>query len=271
MRRIAPFFLAVLFAGAAQADDQSSNSAFSGHLDAYLGGILLNAPPANDLVGFQAGGTARLNVAFAERANVQGDLFVNHTSSTDGDIASYGGVAHLYWRNPSAFAIGGFGQITRFNVYPDAETYRYGGEAQYYLSKATLYGQVWAGKTLDTSIPYSFNLVGVRGVVRYYPMDNIRLEGEVAFERASGGGVSIDGVTLAAQANYRFSDSPLGLYARYQYDHYTSNIPPPDAGIHHFVAGVRLAFGAPTLQAEDTGGATMTAYRNTWDMLFGAR
>lgn len=179
MHRIAKALLGVLaFAGPAAASDVESELVharnFSGYVDAYLGGLRVEAHPWEpDISDKLLGGViGRINIPVMTNWNLQLDGSVDWlqdgaTYSALGnretyDITNWGGAAHLYWRDPDRYALGVFGAISRYNTkdiaYFDEATETYpsktynndfvsgGLEGQLYLGAFTLYAQGYIGE-----------------------------------------------------------------------------------------------------------------------------
>lgn len=249
--------LSVLPFGLAHAGDGSTAAAlpWSGHVEGYFGlatlpGVTVRA----------AGGTARANASFAQKWNAEGEIFGDSLFNSAGNLAAFGGAAHLYWRDPSSHALGGF--ITTNGLWGDGNLFathtRVGGQAQAYLDNVTLYGQAWYGQERTIGNPVPLNEWGGRSMVRWFANDNLRFDGEVTWLTVSGGGIQASGIIAALQANYRFTDKPVSVFARYQVDH-----PMQDAAfvgdLHRFTLGARWSFGSSSLKEEDRYGATMEA------------
>jgi hypothetical protein len=283
------FVLAGLFAalasGGAYAADPTIEEAppvaapqISGHAEFYLGGLDLSmSSPFGDYddTVWVYGGAARINVPFAERWNIQGDAIIDHISLADeggGDITGYGGALHAYWRDPNSYALGVFGTLTQFDGDGgEADSFTVGPEGQMYFGNLTLYGQVWYGQLDFDMAPDSFDMWGIRGVARYFFQPNLRLDGELAFHNSNAdfdfGDVDIDTFSVALQANYRFENTPLTVFGRYQFDtmQFTQPlIPEQDLDTHKFVVGLRASFGTGTLFDEDRHGATMDTNRSNY-------
>lgn len=246
------------------ADDFSESSAdasnvISGDIGAYFGGVSVNVD-SDSQSATAYGGEARINSTFATRWNFQGDLFVDALTSDGSTLTAYGATAHIYWRDPSAYALGGFMTVIGYNEpgSPEDITQYFGGpEAQYYLDNITLYGQLFAGQfrgygdTLDE--------LGARGEIRYFFNDNLRLDGEIGYTTISTPSADVGIFTAATEIDYRFADKPLTAYGRYQFDTYS--VGGSDIGIHKFIVGLRASFGSKSLLDQDRNGATMDTYR----------
>lgn len=236
----------------------------SGYVEAYLGGLYLTVP-GDHLTGTSAGGAGRVNFPIDARWNIQTDAIVDSLWIQGTNLYGYGGAVHGYWRDPSAYALGGFASITGYggDFFGGQSIYNFsvGPEAQVYMGNVTLYGQVYYGQLRDSSSSQHYDDWGGRGVVRYFAQDNLRFDGELGFSRISGFGGHLDTATVALQAMYRFSGTPLSVFGRYQLDHETASGSSGSVDIHKYVIGLRASFGSDTLLDEDRNGATMDTYR----------
>lgn len=252
MTRLATLSALLLLTTAAQADP-----VLSGHADAYFGRAWLEGAPETT---WAAGGVARINATFDQRWNGEGEVFLDRLSNDLGTLVAFGGAAHLYWRDPSAFAVGAFASVN--GLWGDgnhfATHWRIGPQAQLYTEHATFYGQLWYGQ--EKAVYRSDPMIewGARGMVRAFITDNVRLDAEIAYVDVNDNSVDAAGVIGAVQANYRFTDKPWTLFARYQIDH-----PLEDAAfvgdLQRLTVGVRWSFGGSTLKDDDRMGATMEA------------
>lgn len=250
----------------------------SGYLDAYIGG--LNIPDADDTF-FTFGGSGKLNAPLNERWNIQGDLLVDSTEIEDFDMTTFGGAVHAFWRDPSSYAFGVFGTYSGHNIAIDTgggsgditfNEYTFGPEAQAYFGNLTLYGQAYFGQLdLGAFAPIdNMDIWGARAVARYFVQPNLRFDGELGFETFEIEDESLDIFSAAVQAMYRFEASPVSVFARYQFENWsTSDGPDIDVDTHKFMVGLRASFGSETLIEEDRNGATMdTRRRNIGFPLF---
>lgn len=246
---------AVLMSSVAFAGDDSPGLALTGHLEGYLG----RANIAETGV-WSGGGVARLNATFDQRWNGEGEIFIDRLFNSEGNLNAYGGAAHIYWRDPSAFAVGAFASINGLsgNGVHFANHFRVGPEFQIYTDSATFYGQAWYGLEQDVGGSDKMTEVGARAMVRYYPTENIRLDGELSYLDVNNNWIDAAGIIGAVQANYRFTDKPWTVFGRYQIDH-----PMQDAefvgDLHRFNLGLRFSFGSSSIKDEDRNGAGMEA------------
>ncbi|QKV17417.1 hypothetical protein [Oricola thermophila] len=243
--------------------DNSSAITCSGHVEAYYGELAVD-----DGIGRAEakshGGDIRANCNFHQRWNAQGDLFVDAVSPPAmSAIKNYGAAVHVYWRDPSTFAAGGFARIERFDEvgpFDDNPRYSFGLEGQAYLDRVTLYGQAYTGRQSFGATALDMDFWGVRGMARYFATDNLRFEGEVGYRDMGNSFGRLNTVTYGAEVAYRFENTPVSLFGRYQFDHMTD-----DLGIeldtHKYAVGLRLSFGSRTLLEEDRHGATMDTPR----------
>ena len=258
----------VMMAGTALAADpmtgapMTAHNACSGHVEAYLGGIYASGSGNSD-TNFTYGGTGRANCNFNERWNVQGDLFVDSYDSSGNNITQYGGAAHIFWRDPSSYAVGVFGTISKADTGGFLDTTRYSGGAEFkvYMNNVTLYGQAEYGQADLDNTPFDFKFWGVRGEVRYFATDNLRFDAELAYRTYQ---YNIADIFYAAvQANYRFDNTPYTVFGRYQYEN-VDFLGGSGGDLHKFTAGLRISFGGGTLLEEDRYGATMSTYRSNF-------
>ena len=230
-------------------------SPVSGSIGASGGALLLETDGESDTAtAYNVSG--KLNYRFNPNWNGQFDARLNGLSADGSHLNTYGGGVHLFWRDPAAYAIGGFASIDWLDFdYLDgtAHSWRAGPEFQIYRGNMTYYGQAFAGK-YDVE-DESANVWGVRGEARYFHTENLRFEGELGFTRLSGDGGEIDILTAGLEVEKRFDNSPFSVWGRYKFDHISSG--DVDGNGHTFLAGFRAAFGTDTLLDEDRNGASM--------------
>ncbi|WP_296738714.1 hypothetical protein [Mesorhizobium sp.] len=245
-------------------DQELAQPHISGYGELYLGGLYVSVP-GDHATATTAGGTARVNFPIDARWNIQTDAVIDSAWAQGQNLYSYGGAIHGYWRDPSSYALGGFATINGFGGqdFSGAHFYTFsvGPEAQAYFGNVTLYGQAYYGQLRATGESDHLDNWGGRAVVRYFAQDNLRFDGELGFSRYSFSGDHLDTVTVALQAMYRFSGTPLSVFGRYQLDHETFSFVSGSENVHKYVIGLRASFGSDTLLAEDRNGATMDTYR----------
>lgn len=244
---------------------QTDAPQISGYVEGYLGGVRWTDGRRSD-TDFGYGGAARINVPFNARWNAQGDLagdWIN-VKQENATIGMYSAALHGYWRDPGSFAVGAFAnwQGTSFDgEMSDLYAVMAGPEAQVYFDKVTLYGQVYLGQLRSTASSEKYNTWGVRGVARYYVQPNMRLSAEAAYFKVDLDSAA-NSVALAAQSDYRFDNSPVSVFGRYQFEHFYLSNSSFAFDSHKLLVGLRLSFGSGTLLDEDRAGATMDTFRS---------
>ncbi|SFZ86738.1 hypothetical protein SAMN02983003_3932 [Devosia enhydra] len=192
----------------------------------------------------------------------------------------YNSALHLAWRDPARASAAVFGALQGTTVrwsdgYTTSVPYGLAGiEAQAYLGDVTLYGQ--AGMAFDMGEPP--NLSGavardygdfafVRGVLRYFPTENIRLSaealygaGEITYYTFNRPSVQVPTTigSVKVSGDFRPDDSPLSYFGSYEIGINHQSIP-SDTRIavdHRLMAGVRVDMGAQSLKARDRSGVT---------------
>ncbi len=128
----------------------------NGKIDGWGGG-------GNGTNGFY-GGDASLSIPLAQQWGLQLDGF----SASDGGISSYGGAAHLFWRDPSIGLLGAYVSYTHDNGFNDpifghisTNAQRYAAEAEYYLNRWTLSGLAGVETGSINSNVLLFNSLGL--------------------------------------------------------------------------------------------------------------
>jgi hypothetical protein len=265
-------FSAPALAADPMTDDPVKSLGVSGHIEAYLGGVKIDAGFGDDSF-FSYGGAARLNFPVNDRWNVQGEVTTDWISQGGDRLGSYGGVLHGYWRNPSSYAFGAFAAYEAYSFSfggpaPDIRSWSVGPEAQVYFDNVTLYGQAYYGQISSAGMGNEITRWGLRGVARYFFTPNLMASAELGYGKLDFSGDSLTTLTLAAQGNYRFDNSPVSLFGRYQFEHLSADGTSSTANVHKLVAGVRLSFGSTTLLEEDRYGATMDTARPNFPLPF---
>jgi len=198
----------------------------------------------------------KLNYRFTPDWNGQFDARYNGVTAEGDTLSAFGGAVHIFKRDPSAYAVGGFASYDWLTI-DDADdsisSYRLGPEIQIYNGNITYYGQAYWGQYLSDGD--SIGTWGVRGEVRYFHTENLRFEGELAYVGISEGSDDANIFTAGLEVEKRFDNSPFSVWGRYQFDHI--NIDGGGGNGHTFLAGFRASFGTSTLFDEDRNGATM--------------
>ncbi|MAS07899.1 MAG: hypothetical protein CL534_24870 [Ahrensia sp.] len=198
----------------------------------------------------------KLNYRFDPYWNGQFDARYNGVTADGDTFSAIGGAVHIFKRDPSAYAVGGFAAydwLSIDDVDGDLSSYRLGPEFQIYNGNITYYGQAFWGQYLVDGD--SVGTWGARGEVRYFHTENLRFEGELGFTQISDGGDDASIFTAGLEAEKRFDGTPFSVWGRYQYDHVS--VDGDSVGGHTFLAGFRAAFGTGSLFDEDRNGASM--------------
>lgn len=236
-----------------------------------------------------------------------GDMYLNHwfdpnwAIQLDGNLRYYGSAelqpgypqtttewtmgGHLAYRDPDAGAVGAFAAITNYvgtdiasgTSFGQGAVGLIGGEGQVYLDDVTLYGQ--AGVALPGNQDINTNgdrwkedgMHGfVRGVVRYFPGDNLRLsaEGMLAMGTVTHFGFAMsnppsgiaDSVILSGrlEAAYRPDQTDLSYFAAVEGVHNQQTYADITRSQTQFraMAGLRFDLGAEALKSRDREGVT---------------
>jgi hypothetical protein len=154
------------------------------------------------------------------------------------------GMVHAYWRNHT-FALGGFGGI---ETIASERVDTFGGEAQIYHNKFSLYGQV-AG----FNIPSAGNGWWARGGVQLFLTDNFMLEGDVRDLGINTGG-SGNLWLYAATVEFRPMTWPASFFATYR------AVTESGENLNSWLVGVRFHVGNQTLHQQYTTGASMNVF-----------
>lgn len=120
-------------------DQELAQPHISGYGEVYLGGLYFSIP-GDSANGTTAGGAARVNFPIDARWNIQTDAVIDSIWVEGTNLYSYGGAIHGYWRDPNAYALGGFATITGYGGEDfggvDLYTFNVGPEAQAYFEAA---------------------------------------------------------------------------------------------------------------------------------------
>jgi hypothetical protein len=208
----------VLWAGVASATQPPSPCAVRG--EGYGGmGIFDPDGDSDDELAANAGGAGSVGCLFAP-FHFQGDVFgdymdVDRISNFHSDyLSSVGGGGHIGIADENLGALevtGAYNELAAHND-PGHGVWRVGGEGEYYLDAMTLGVQ---GGYLDANSK-SLGVDGKgfygRGLIRFYPTENLKLEG-------IGGVGSIHGDVVPqarALVEYRPTEWPVAFFARWE-------------------------------------------------------
>lgn len=230
--------------------------AIQGHLDAAAGIFRFDFLDENLT---EIRGAARINVPVNADWNLELDGQAQSISQQKISGRQGGAFAHIYKRDPNAYAFGAFGGVERF----DSDFFKLtqataGLEAQAYFASLTLYGQGWYSH-LSTEEGDTGGVFGARGEVTAYLDANTALTGDVAMAHldADDGDFAANVYTASARAMHRITDSPIAPFAEARWDYFTAE------GGHRttwsVLGGVRLLFDpeGSTLQSNQRTGPAM--------------
>lgn len=282
----------LLLGSSAYAGEVSEQMQTTAVVSGHVGGLLVDLtnpggdPEPTDAVGYLLGADGFFNHWFTGNVAFQGDLNVEISGPLGFyDEPVYGrwlsGAGHLAYRDPEAFAAGVFGALQSASYfYPEYdETYAVpygilGVEGQVYTDTLTFYGQAGIGFDLDPAPDPVAQLTRdygqfayVRGVLRYFPTDNVKLSVEGLYgvgsirygefmEGEADADVTITSVKLGA--DYRPDDSDLSYFVSYQGTLLNTAIATDSRSSleHRLLAGVKFDIGAETLKQRDREGVT---------------
>lgn len=243
---------------------------------------------------FLFGGTTRVSLPFGENISFQldGDFEVSEPALSNGfgtepedDLFTYSlqGVAHLSYRDPKSFLIGGFAASGRGQHDDDDDGndlfnfYTLGAEVQFYLDDLTFYvqsGYIDGPKRVDDPDVDDDSLRDAffgRGVVRWFPTPNSRLQAEISYvdgtidndETGSPMTITEWGLRYDFAGSERRAFGNKTLFAAYRGGKYTKvggEFGPVENGsfLDHFVmVGINYDFGSRTIKEKDRFGATL--------------
>jgi len=219
-------------------------------------------------------GSARVNIPYNDRTNLQLDFFGDaslHGSGGEGanGIGNGGVGAHINWRDPSEGLLGVFMATGRvWDFYASAPAFMAGLEGQYYCGHWSFYGQ--AGY-MDSDGNYRFleNAGFVRGLVSYYPSSKLKVTVGLAY---------IDGeldhtynaTSWAWQAGgeYRFGKSvPVAVGLKYQgrdaQVHYSPSYT-PELNSNEVTLSFSFLFGGDSIEESDEMGTSTEIPNFDW-------
>lgn len=262
------------FSGAALAAGHTQNIA-DGFVSVAGGGeTILDTSSSDQIGGMTVEGAASASYNFTSTLGFQGDLSLTRQTFHEShgyDIEDrYLNVAgHLFYRDPQRFLAGTFAQFGTITLSSSGLGYTFdqyagGAEGQLYLGNTTLYGQAGvANFDLGILSPGdSFNDIFANLEVRYYLQPDFRIEGRIGFQRLTAPGVPdpTNVLTAGIGAEYRLSGTPMSLFAKYDFRHYSSDLSPDALDDHRVLVGVKVNFGTDTMLERDRNGATLKPF-----------
>ena len=204
------------------------------------------------------------------------------------DVSTADIAGHLFYRNDK-FLVGGFAQYrnpdfnyTSNDISSDlyvnvlansfiSEQVFWGAEGQVFLGDVTVYGQagkqtfvnqhdISGQKILDDG--YFANIKA-----RYFIKDNWKADAGYVYSKSNlnSGGFegenSANQYTLSLATEYRLTDSPVSLYALYNYNQ--ASIGSFNVDSDQLFAGVKFNFGSNSLKIRDRSGASLDPLSQT--------
>lgn len=163
-------------------------------------------------------------------------------SQVDDEDVGLAGSVHLS-RNFAGVRAGAFAAASDAG---DATLWTFGGQVQKYFDQATLSGVASYGSTDDVDV------WTVGGDVAYYPMANLRLNANLAYNSVEVEDFDVDALTYGAGAEYQFGDSPFTAFGTWD----RASVDDFDLDIDTFSIGMRYSFGG-SLQTRDRSGADL--------------
>lgn len=277
--------------------DQHRSTAVVGGYGGYLNSDLTNpginqgfpneAIPILDAEAFLIGIDAFWNGWHGDTVATQLDFNAQVTSALAYDPQDptssqwVNGAVHVAYRNPELFAVGAFGAAQRAATGWDALGMALAGvEGQAYLDDLTIYLQAGVAYTSPTEPGfYNYRDYGtfafVRGVLRYFLTDNLKLsaegtygEGEIGYYTFSGQngndpeheGATVPGKLAIARlgVDYRPDDGDASFFAAYEASYLTQSWDGVTRSSlnQRVLAGIKVDFGADTLKSRDREGVT---------------
>ena len=205
--------------------------------------------PNPKLDNYQVEGAAQFNVGKL------GALIDGAITDIGGDVndqVDYAFTGHLNGKLDGAL-VGGFGGVYATK---DLTVWSAGVEGQAALApNISLYGQAGYGYSdqLDKA-----NLWAVRGELRYFVNDNVKLQGQAGWSKVdTDNSGSYDTWTVGATGEYQFAGTPWSILASYDY----ADSHDLDVKSNTFRIGGRYTFGGATLKARDASGADLGSVR----------
>jgi hypothetical protein len=208
---------------------------------------------------------------FTPILGAQGDLVLNLSrgeieSETKVEGTDIDAALHLFYRDSGTFLLGGLIQAgTSETLYESSygETYNtfYAAlEGQVFLDNFTLYGQLgllnWQHDEFD-DLEFAGHFATIEA--RYFLSPDFRIEAHLGFAAYELSESEFGGSTInfGASAEYRLTDSPISLFAKY--DFYSASLDADDATRtdHRFLVGAKFNFGTGTLIERDRAGASL--------------
>lgn len=287
---------AVLLAGAsAQAAGVSDQHRSTSVIGGYAGVVQteLDNPEVGlneSAEGYLVGLDAYFNTWLSSNFATQFDLNARFTGGQEFEpgVVSYGesfsGGVHVAYRDPEKFALGVFGAAQKAGYHTEfGDGFApgiglVGVEGQAYVDDLTIYLQagVAQGDRVDIGGGAFYRDYGqfkfVRGVLRYFLNDNLKLSAEASYAEGEIGYYAFQGdyvgtevpvsiATIKLGVDWRPDGSDASFFAAYEASLNSQSISGVDRSSidHRLLAGLKIDFAAETLKARDREGVT-------WDL-----
>lgn len=185
-------------------------------------------------------------------------------------------VSHLFYRN-DRFLVGVFGQYRNpklnmstgdisadisadfFSNLIVSEQAFWGAEGQAYFGDITVSGQLAKQEFInqkDLSGQKILNDGYVASIkTRYFVKDNWKVEASYAYNNVNLYQENLDQNTFGVATEYRFTDTPVSLYAQYNRNEQGASDLSIDS--NQILAGLKINFGSTTLKTLDRSGASL--------------
>lgn len=220
----------LLIAGASLAEPPDDNDPFAIRVEGYLGGAVVDTDDFGSEGAFEGGGMGSA-VALFGPAFLQLDVFGDY-ADFDGEISTvgFGGYLGLVDAEIGSVAVTGGYQREKLGPF-DADTGRVGGEGELYLGPFTLGAAADYLRDADTHA----DGWDAGGLVRFYPIENLKLEGVGGYADLNSDGVPLGRFLV----EYRPEGFWLSAFVRWEGE-FDIDSPLFGGDLHTAVAGVRF-------------------------------
>ncbi len=230
---------------------ESDDSDFDGANPFLIGGGVIYQAPIGPGYGYQAEASVQYGTGM-EGQSVGNEFF------------NYGGVIHLFARNPERHAAGVFAGVGSYDVIqssggPEVNTYLLAGvEGQLFWDDFTLYGQAGYFDPVDDCSEcyrrHLYELLYMRLTGRYFITPNTVVEGEFGIGRGYVEGDDQAPLDFWAIEVEHMLPNGVSVYGRYDHG-YFCNCDEDDPMNQQFIrVGVRWYWNGGTLQFNDRNG-----------------
>jgi hypothetical protein len=179
---------------------------------------------------------------------------------SDSNFHSIDLAAHVFYRQPGQWLFGPLFQYRTSTLATPYYAYGYdqyfvGAEAQGYLGKFSLYGQVAYQSTNDLDPGFSGWVARVRG--RYFVTPDWFFEASYLHSALNENGYSYASTedTFGAGTEFHVPTLPLGVFAQYTYS--SDRTGGYNTSVSRILGGFKWYFGGHSLWDRETGGASL--------------